>query len=149
MSTKQMALDALKLAVLQNGCDMIMTGEELRKCESAIVALEADIAQPVEPVAWAWEVLPDSPIQKHRGAKSGVYLDNPSELGIDINGKESTSNYKWTLLYTTPPEPAVNAELLEALDDLPASGWTTDINGAPVDALVAKWRVLEIAKATS
>lgn len=50
MRARQMALDALKLAVLQNGCDMIMTGEELRKCESAIEALEADIAQAVEPV---------------------------------------------------------------------------------------------------
>ena len=29
-------LAALQLAVRQNGCDMLMTGEELRKCEAAI-----------------------------------------------------------------------------------------------------------------
>ena len=29
-------LEALKLAVLQNSHDMLMTGEELRKCEAAI-----------------------------------------------------------------------------------------------------------------
>ena len=29
-------LEALKLAVQQNSLDMLMTGEELRKCESAI-----------------------------------------------------------------------------------------------------------------
>ncbi|MDP9992011.1 hypothetical protein J2W28_001039 [Variovorax boronicumulans] len=29
-------LVALQLAVRQNGCDMLMTGEELRQCEAAI-----------------------------------------------------------------------------------------------------------------
>lgn len=33
-------LEALKLAVRQNQCDMLMTGEELRKCESAIAKAE-------------------------------------------------------------------------------------------------------------
>jgi hypothetical protein len=32
----QVMLHALKLAVRQNSHDMIMTGEELRKCEAAI-----------------------------------------------------------------------------------------------------------------
>lgn len=49
MSAAQKALEALKLAVLQNGCDMLMTGEELRKCEKAIASLEAEIAQEAEP----------------------------------------------------------------------------------------------------
>jgi hypothetical protein len=30
-------LVALQLAVRQNSCDMLMTGEELRKCEAAII----------------------------------------------------------------------------------------------------------------
>jgi len=124
MKTKQLALDALKNCA--DSADV----------HDAITTLEADIAQPVEPFAWAWEVLPDSPIQKRQGAKSGVYLNNPSELGIDINGKESTSNYKWTLLYKTPPEPAVNAELLEALEWAKYLAYTSDKS-----CQEAKWSV--------
>ena len=43
--TKEL-LDALKMATLQNQLDMIMTGEELRKCESAISKAEAALAAP-------------------------------------------------------------------------------------------------------
>ena len=53
MSAKQMALDALKLAISQNGCDMLLTGEELRECENAIAALDSDLAQPAEAVVEA------------------------------------------------------------------------------------------------
>lgn len=42
--------DALKLAVRQNGHDILMTGDELRTCDKAVAALEAEIAQGVEPV---------------------------------------------------------------------------------------------------
>lgn len=35
----EQVLVLLKIAVLQNSCDMLMTGEELRKCEAAIEAL--------------------------------------------------------------------------------------------------------------
>ena len=41
--TKEL-LDALKMATLQNQLDMLMTGEELRKCESAISKAEAFLA---------------------------------------------------------------------------------------------------------
>ena len=41
-----LALDALRTAVLQNDCDMLMTGEELRKCRAAIASLEAAPAAP-------------------------------------------------------------------------------------------------------
>ena len=41
--TKEL-LDALKMATLQNQLDMLMTGEELRKCESAIAKAEAALA---------------------------------------------------------------------------------------------------------
>ena len=43
--TKEL-LDALKMATLQNQLDMLMTGEELRKCESAIAKAEAILADP-------------------------------------------------------------------------------------------------------
>ena len=33
-------LEVLKMAVRQNNCDMLMTGEELRKCEAAIAKAE-------------------------------------------------------------------------------------------------------------
>lgn len=50
MTTKdealRIALDALKIAVRQNSHDMLMTGEELRKCEAAITAIK----QAQEPV---------------------------------------------------------------------------------------------------
>lgn len=46
----QKVLDALKLAVRQNGHDMLMTGEELRKCDAAIALCEASLARVVEPV---------------------------------------------------------------------------------------------------
>jgi hypothetical protein len=35
-------LAALQLAVRQNGCDMLMTGEELRQCEAALKAAQPD-----------------------------------------------------------------------------------------------------------
>jgi len=50
MTTIEVMLEALRKAVLQNGCDMLMTGEELRKCEKAIAAGEDELAR--EPVAW-------------------------------------------------------------------------------------------------
>ena len=45
--------EALKLAVRQNSCDMLMTGEEIRKCEAALnsTALQA----PVREVPGGWE----------------------------------------------------------------------------------------------
>lgn len=43
--TKEL-LDALKMATLQNQLDMLMTGEELRKCESAIAKAKAFLAAP-------------------------------------------------------------------------------------------------------
>ena len=39
-------LEALKMATLQNQLDMLMTVEELRKCESAISKAEAALADP-------------------------------------------------------------------------------------------------------
>ena len=43
--TKEL-LKALKMATLQNQLDMLMTGEELRKCESAIAKAEAALSAP-------------------------------------------------------------------------------------------------------
>ena len=36
----KVALEAIRLAVRQNSCEMVMTGDEIRKCESAIKELE-------------------------------------------------------------------------------------------------------------
>lgn len=49
MKTKRMALEALKEAIGILGFGLVYDA-----CESAIAALEADLAQPVEPVALAW-----------------------------------------------------------------------------------------------
>lgn len=50
--TKEL-LEALKMATLQNQLDMLMTGEELRKCESAISKAEATLAAP-QPADDGW-----------------------------------------------------------------------------------------------
>lgn len=42
------AVEALRLAVKQNSHDMMMTGDELRICESAIAALRGALPQPKE-----------------------------------------------------------------------------------------------------
>ena len=36
----KVALEAIRLAVRQNSCEMVMTGDEIRKCESAIKKIE-------------------------------------------------------------------------------------------------------------
>ena len=79
--------------------------EELRK------ALDAELQQAVEPVAWRWDILPDSPLMKRKGQKSGVYLENPKDIGIDVNGVKSLENYKWTPLYLHPPQPQAKTPL--------------------------------------
>ena len=45
----QQALGALEIAVRQNQHDMLMTGEECRSGEGVITALQAALAQPVQP----------------------------------------------------------------------------------------------------
>ena len=53
--TKEL-LDVLKMATLQNQLDMLMTGEELRKCESAIAKAEAILAATQPDDGWIpWE----------------------------------------------------------------------------------------------
>ena len=49
--TKEL-LDALKMATLQNQLDMLMTGEELRKCESAIAKAKAALAATQSDDGW-------------------------------------------------------------------------------------------------
>ena len=49
--TKEL-LKALKMATLQNQLDMLMTGEELRKCESAIFKAEATLAATQSDDGW-------------------------------------------------------------------------------------------------
>ena len=57
------ALEALKLAVMQNEHDMLMTGEEVHKCVVAGIGLSQAIAEAEkqEPVAWLYESpMPDN-----------------------------------------------------------------------------------------
>lgn len=96
MSARTMALDALETA--KNGLLWFIDSfpasqsgsddEAIAEIDQAIAALEADIAQPV---AWVGEI----------AEESSLMLDKPNWPAIAI--------------YTAPPEPAVNAELLEAL----------------------------------
>ena len=48
-------LEALKMATLQNRLDMIMTGDEIRKCEAAIARAEAAKTNPSDEVRLATE----------------------------------------------------------------------------------------------
>lgn len=43
MNTIDQLVKCLKKAVLQNGCDMILTGEDLRECEKAIALGEQEL----------------------------------------------------------------------------------------------------------
>ncbi|MFA5900464.1 MAG: hypothetical protein WC829_15300 [Hyphomicrobium sp.] len=128
MNARVMALDALKLAVLQNGCDMIMTGEELRKCEYAIAALEADIAQAGEPVAcYAGHRLTPEGTTEFYG-----YADNKMEPG--------------TMLYTTPPEPSGHTGMSDEVD-FSTDRWTFLMDpGYRVSA--GQYLITKIPKAT-
>ena len=101
MKTKQLALDALR--ELLSICD---AGFSVRyDANKAIAALEADIAQAVEPVACAWAV---------RRNDGGLQL-----FFVEESARRESECGMWRNpvipLYTTPPEPAVNAELLDAL----------------------------------
>lgn len=90
-TAKQMAL-----AVLRGCLDHPDAAE-------AIAALEADIAQEVEPVAWI-----DGDCIVTFGHMKYGFIDRRDRAIPD----------SWKPLYTTPPEPVVNAELLAALTNL-------------------------------
>ena len=102
MKTKQMALEALKNSTPVLGDYQDENAKAQQKHIAAIAALEADIAQPVEPVAW---ISPESMRRLRAGG-------NDSKGTVPVHA--SRSYVSKVALYTTPPEPAVNAELLEA-----------------------------------
>ncbi len=97
----QRALDALALSVRQNGCDMLMTGEELRKCEAAIAELRAEIAKPeVEPVGYT-------------DADGLKYVDTHF-----IKIAKCFPPGEWIAVYTAPPDTeAMRKELDDGLKD--------------------------------
>jgi hypothetical protein len=97
MKTKQLALDALKHALLQESPKDI----DWDRLESAIAALEADIAQPV-----AYCVSYDGKTPYSNLSDDLEYVRNACRV---VGGSAVVMP-----LYTIPPEPAVNAELLEA-----------------------------------
>ena len=82
--TKEL-LKALKMATLQNQLDMLMTGEELRKCESAIAKAEADLSAPQSDDGWIPWKGGVCPVQD--GTKVDIRYRNG-----DDNGNES---YCW------------------------------------------------------
>ena len=47
-TTKAAVIEALKIAVLQNEHDMLMTGDELRQCEAAIALLGSEPPLPIK-----------------------------------------------------------------------------------------------------
>ena len=87
---------------------------------TVLTRMQAEIDAPdQEPFAWAWEVNPESDFQKRKGGKSGVWLTNPADDGINIHSDQSILHYKWTLLYTKPQPAAV-------IPEQPIHGWMTD-----------------------
>lgn len=136
----ELARDALKLAILQNGCDMLLTGEELRKCEAAIVAIDADLAQAVEPVAWV-----------NSSELITFEIDRSNYPGGGVNSVATArymkSDFCNSPLFAVPQEPAapdVNAELLEACKAIVA--WDDAENNAPEYASDdgAHWRMRQL-----
>jgi hypothetical protein len=120
MKTKQLALDALKKCLDEFGPEHDGTDfeSECTECWAAkqaregVAALEADIAQPVEPVWFAcdtegaeFDITFVTTREEAAEAVDCALADDPDLKFEDLV----------TPLYTTQPEPAVNAELLEAL----------------------------------
>ena len=75
--------------------------DDIHTCTPSVKPVQPTSTTPSEPVAWMWEVLPDSPISKHKGDNCGAYFENPADIGIDINCESQAKNYKWTPLYTS------------------------------------------------
>jgi hypothetical protein len=136
MKTKQLALDALKHALLQESPKDI----DWDRLESAIAALEADIAQAVEPVdappCWYCDF----------GKYGQITMRRDEADTAAANGAKVTR-------YTTPPEPAVNAELLDELRviaDANPMNWDAPYNDTATFQAWAQNRArAAIAKATS
>ena len=74
--------EALKLAIRQNSCDMLMTGEEIRKCEAALHSMAAQA--PVREVP-GWQLVPMEPTPKmlHAGGFKA------SAVGASTTGHDS------------------------------------------------------------
>jgi hypothetical protein len=118
MKTKQMALEALKNSTPVLGDYQDENAKAQQKHIAAIAALEAAIAQPVEPVAWRKKHQHEHSVS-HSFTEIKDHVDEWAQRGVFLEP-----------LYTTPPEPAVNAELLEALKQaLPFMESESVING--------------------
>lgn len=85
--------EALKLAVRQNSCDMLMTGEEIRKCEAALnsTALQA----PVREVPEGWQLVPKEPTGVMKDA--GAYA-----LPVDYSSTSAAANAYRAMLAAAP-----------------------------------------------
>lgn len=149
MSARTMALDALKKCLDEfspehDGTDFESECTECwaaKQAREAIAALEADIAHAGEPVACAWAV---------RRNDGGLQL-----FFVEESARRESECGMWRNpvipLFTTPPEPAVNAELLEALqllhDDIDEYQRINNLGGH--DNHCMKLARAAIAKATS
>jgi hypothetical protein len=114
----------------QSDAEMI---EFAREVEAAILAKLRE----QEPVVWKWEVRESSAIQKRRGIRSNVYVENPESLGISMDD----TYYKWTLLYTHPSADAQDAARYRFAIEYLVSN-RTDLD----DAIVAAVKPEDITK---
>jgi hypothetical protein len=120
--TAQLALDVLtsldstlEFMDWENG-DGEKIGEQLRE---AIAALEADIAQAVEPVAWI-----DGDCIVTFGQMKCGFIDRRDRAIPD----------SWKPLYATPPEPTVNSDLLRVLKEASNALGGIKLDGLPNNA---------------
>jgi hypothetical protein len=113
MNARQLALDALRQLLSVTDCGFSVRYDT----EKAIAALEADIAQAVEPVAWQW-------------FGDTLWTDCAEDRYklMEARGK------KVRALYTTPPEPAVNADLLRVLKEASNALGGIKLDGLPNNA---------------
>lgn len=122
MSTKQMALEALRevsdarYSYERYGSVSILESEPLIRASTlveiadtadvAIAALEADLAQPVEPVVYQYRITPTDKWRECSAPQADCY---------ERHTVEGDWKYEVRRLYTAPQAATINTELLAAL----------------------------------
>lgn len=115
----QLLRAALRVAIRQNSCDVLMTGEELRYAEKAMELTESALAAPI-----AAGVVPEGPAVasgkaaawRIRIGESDMWGYCETESDADFLGKQSGLKYEKQPLFRTPAHPVAGILSSHAYD---------------------------------